>query len=115
MSGHLRKPASLRKPAREQGRNATTDQSRFSTVSAHTLDIALAKIAIVTPIKFYLNGEPREVPDRTDLSRMITLFSLPERRVAIELNGDVIRRAQWPFTLIAPEDKVEVVHFVGGG
>jgi thiamine biosynthesis protein ThiS len=69
----------------------------------------------VKEIKFYLNGEQREVPERTDLSRMIALFSLPERRVAIELNGEVIRRVQWPFTLIGHEDKVEVVHFVGGG
>ena len=66
-------------------------------------------------VKFYLNGEMREVPESTDLSRMISLFSLPERRVAIELNGEVIRRAQWPFTLVSQDDKVEVVHFVGGG
>lgn len=66
-------------------------------------------------IKFYLNGELREVPENTDLTRMISLFSLPERRVAIELNGDVIRRAQWPATFIVNDDKVEVVHFVGGG
>jgi sulfur carrier protein len=69
----------------------------------------------VAAIKFYLNGEVREVPERTDLSRMITLFSLPEKRVAIELNGDVIRRGQWSFTFIGDDDKVEVVHFVGGG
>jgi sulfur carrier protein len=69
----------------------------------------------VTEVKFYLNGEPREVPERTDLARMISLFSLPEKRVAIELNGDVIRRAHWSLTYIATEDKIEVVHFVGGG
>ena len=66
-------------------------------------------------VKFYLNGEQREVPERTDLTRMISLFSLPEKRVAVELNGDVVRRAHWSFTYIAPEDRVEVVHFVGGG
>jgi sulfur carrier protein len=69
----------------------------------------------VTDVNFFLNGELRRVPESTDLLGMISLFSLPERRVAIELNGEVIRRAQWPFTLIGPDDKVEVVHFVGGG
>jgi sulfur carrier protein len=69
----------------------------------------------VHDVKFYLNGESREVPDRTDLTRMISLFSLPEKRVAIELNGEVIRRGQWSFTFIDSDDKVEVVHFVGGG
>lgn len=66
-------------------------------------------------VDFYLNGELRQVPERTDLTAMIRLFSLPEQRVAIELNGDVVRRAQWAFTFIGREDKVEVVHFVGGG
>lgn len=66
-------------------------------------------------VKFYLNGESRKVPERTDLTRMISLFSLPEKRVAIELNGEVVRRAQWRLIHINPEDKVEVVHFVGGG
>ena len=66
-------------------------------------------------VNFFLNGESHEVPDRTDLARMIALSSLPEKRVAIELNGEVIRRAQWSFTFIGPEDKIEVVHFVGGG
>lgn len=66
-------------------------------------------------VNFYLNGEARQVPDRTDLTGMIRLFSLPEKRVAIELNGEVIRRNLWPSTFVAPEDKVEVVHFVGGG
>jgi len=69
----------------------------------------------VTEVKFYLNGEVRELPDRTDLTGMIRLFSLPDKRVAIELNGEVIRRNLWPFTFVAPEDRVEVVHFVGGG
>lgn len=62
-----------------------------------------------------MNGELREIPDRTDLTQMIRLFSLPDKRVAIELNGEVIRRAQWAFTFVVQDDKVEVVHFVGGG
>jgi sulfur carrier protein len=69
----------------------------------------------VDEVKFYLNGEARQVPVRTDLTEMIRLFSLPEKRVAVELNGEVIRRAQWPVTFVAPDDKIEVVHFVGGG
>lgn len=66
-------------------------------------------------LNFYLNGEVRQVPERTDLTQMIRLFSLPEKRVAIELNGEVIRRAQWPATLVGRDDNIEVVHFVGGG
>ncbi|MBV9240666.1 MAG: sulfur carrier protein ThiS [Acidobacteria bacterium] len=72
-------------------------------------------MATSAAVKFYLNGELREIPDRTDLTQMIRLFSLPDKRVAIELNGEVIRRAQWAFTFVVQDDKVEVVHFVGGG
>ena len=69
----------------------------------------------MTEMKFYLNGEERQVPERTDLTQMLRLFSLPEKRVAVELNGEVVRRALWSFTFIDAGDKVEVVHFVGGG
>ncbi|MEO6050772.1 MAG: sulfur carrier protein ThiS [Pyrinomonadaceae bacterium] len=46
---------------------------------------------------------------------MLELFSLPKQRVAIELNNAVVRRAAWPETIVRVRDKIEVVHFVGGG
>jgi thiamine biosynthesis protein ThiS len=66
-------------------------------------------------ISVVINGEPREVPQEIDLDRLLELFSLPRQRVAIELNNTVVRRAAWPTTQLADGDKVEVVHFVGGG
>lgn len=69
----------------------------------------------MTAIQIFLNGETREVPSEIDLDRLLELFSLPKQRVAIELNNSVIRRVDWPQTKISDKDKVEVVHFVGGG
>jgi thiamine biosynthesis protein ThiS len=66
-------------------------------------------------ISVTINGEVREVPSEIDLDRLLELFSLPRQRVAIELNHGVIRRADWPQTLVSDGDKIEVVHFVGGG
>ena len=66
-------------------------------------------------INIVLNGEPREVPAEIDLHQLLELFSLPKQRVAIELNNNVLRRSEWPKTNIKDSDKVEVVHFVGGG
>jgi len=66
-------------------------------------------------ISVVINGEPREVPHEIDLDRLLELFSLPRQRVAIELNNTVVRRAAWPTTQVADGDKIEVVHFVGGG
>ena len=66
-------------------------------------------------ITIYLNGEARDIPAETDLTHLLKAFSLPSQRIAIELNKTVIRRADWPQTVIGAGDRVEVVHFVGGG
>lgn len=66
-------------------------------------------------IDIRLNGETREIPDETDVSRLLVLLALPSQRIAIELNDKVIRRKDWTETLLCNGDKVEVVHFVGGG
>ncbi len=66
-------------------------------------------------IKISLNGEAREAPRGIGLDHLLELFSLPSQRVAIELNKNVIRRADWPKTDLSDGDRIEVVHFVGGG
>jgi thiamine biosynthesis protein ThiS len=66
-------------------------------------------------IQIFLNGEPRFVPEGTDLGRMLEIFSLPVQRVAIELNKSVVRRVEWPEASLSDGDRIEVVHFVGGG
>lgn len=66
-------------------------------------------------ILIVLNGETREVPPEIDLDKLLERFSLPKQRVAIELNKTVVRRAEWPKTIIRDRDRIEVVHLVGGG
>lgn len=66
-------------------------------------------------IKVFLNGEPREISSEIDLAKLLVLFSLPSQRIAIEVNDAVVRRIDWPLSTIKDGDKIEVVHFVGGG
>jgi thiamine biosynthesis protein ThiS len=66
-------------------------------------------------ISVTINGEKREVPEGVHLDHLLELFSLPRQRVAVELNHNVVRRVDWPATLIGDGDRIEVVHFVGGG
>ena len=66
-------------------------------------------------MQIVLNGETKEVNSELSLAELLTFFELPEKRVAVELNRQVIRRADWPTTTVAANDKVEVIHFVGGG
>ena len=62
-----------------------------------------------------LNGETKWIDSEVTLDRLLDLFSLPRQRVAIELNRSVIGRVDWPNTILNDGDKIEVVHFVGGG
>lgn len=66
-------------------------------------------------IHILLNGEAREIPSEVKLDQLLEIFSLPKQRVAIEVNTNVIRRADWPNTAIGDGDTIEVIHFVGGG
>jgi thiamine biosynthesis protein ThiS len=62
-----------------------------------------------------INGEGREVADNLSLQELVTQLDLTPERIAIELNQNVVRRADWSSTLLTENDRVEIVHFVGGG
>ena len=62
-----------------------------------------------------INGEERDVPEKISLTELIQHLGLAPERLAIELNQRVVRRADWPTTFLKEGDRLEVVHFVGGG
>lgn len=62
-----------------------------------------------------INGEKRDIPDHLTLSGLIEYLKLAPERLAIEYNRSVVRRADWPRTFLAEGDRIEIVHFVGGG
>jgi sulfur carrier protein len=62
-----------------------------------------------------LNGESREVLEGAVLSDLVHELSLAPARIAIEVNQLVVRRDQWERTALAEGDRIEIVHFVGGG
>lgn len=66
-------------------------------------------------MKIYLNGEQREVPENLTLAALLDWLKLPGDRVAVERNREIAVRSTWAATLIQPDDRLEVVHFVGGG
>ena len=66
-------------------------------------------------MKVTINGEIKELEAEVNLNRLLELFSLPQQRVAVELNRQVVRRQDWETTIVHDDDKIEVVHFVGGG
>lgn len=65
-----------------------------------------------------LNGHSRTfdtLSDPATLDQLITELSLKGDRVAIEHNGAIAPRSSWPATTLKTGDRLEVVHFVGGG
>ena len=62
-----------------------------------------------------INGEIKQLEGEVTLDQLIELFSLPSKRVAVELNREVVRKQDWPTVIVKESDRIEVVHFVGGG
>lgn len=62
-----------------------------------------------------LNGEPREVGEGISVADLIATLSLNGRRLAVELNREVLPREQYGSRALAPGDVIEIVHFIGGG
>jgi sulfur carrier protein len=67
----------------------------------------------------YINGESRTFTDGTSgqftLAALIESLNMKPDRVAVELNRDIVPRDRWPETLLKDGDRLEIVHFVGGG
>jgi thiamine biosynthesis protein ThiS len=66
-------------------------------------------------LQVQINGEAREFAGELRLSDLVTKLSFPPERIAIELNQHVVGRNQWPETIITDGDRIEIIHFVGGG
>lgn len=62
-----------------------------------------------------INGEKKEIFKEVNLNELLKLLSLPSERIAIELNREVVRKKDWETIQVSDGDKLEVIHFVGGG
>jgi thiamine biosynthesis protein ThiS len=69
-------------------------------------------------MEIVLNGQARTVdldPQAATLEALIAVLEMKQDRIAVERNGEIVRRTQWATTPIQSGDKFEIVHFVGGG
>ena len=65
-----------------------------------------------------INGEQRDLgstPVPFTLAALVEILGMKADRVAVELNRDIVPRDRWTETQLAEGDRLEVVHFVGGG
>lgn len=66
-------------------------------------------------MKLLINGEERSFGDGLTLAALVEELGLKADRVAVELNQNIVRREDWAGTKLRDGDRLEVVHFVGGG
>jgi len=62
-----------------------------------------------------LNGDPRTVPEPLTVAELLARLEIDPRGVAVERNGLVVKRDQYPTTPVEDGDQIEIVNFVGGG
>ena len=71
-------------------------------------------------MRLHINGEERAFADPSPpadftLAGLVEALEMKSDRVAVELNRDIVPRDRWPLTLLKDGDRLEIVHFVGGG
>jgi thiamine biosynthesis protein ThiS len=66
-------------------------------------------------MKLVINGEEREFTSISTLSSLVEQIGMKPDRVAVELNHVLVPRDRWGATVLSEGDKLEIVHFVGGG
>lgn len=66
-------------------------------------------------MKIFVNGESEELPDDATVAALVEKFNLVPKRVAVEVNREIVPRTTYNDTPLHEGDRVEVVTFVGGG
>lgn len=66
-------------------------------------------------MQVHVNGKPVALEDRATVMQLIEVMELGSRRVAVEVNKELVVKKEWEQTVLKDGDRVEVVSFVGGG
>ena len=80
-----------------------------ATLAAATVESDNAGMDIV------LNGEPRQIAPALSVLQLLQLEGLAERRVAVEVNGEIVPRSRQGERWLTEGDRIEIVHALGGG
>ncbi len=62
-----------------------------------------------------LNGDARAIPDGLSVEGLLQHLGIVSKKVAVERNLEIVPKSTFPSTLIAEGDRLEIVHFIGGG
>jgi thiamine biosynthesis protein ThiS len=66
-------------------------------------------------MKLWVNGEERSLEAVADIAALVTVLGLDGRKVAVERNLQIVPRSTYGSTPVIDGDRIEIVHFIGGG
>ena len=69
----------------------------------------------IKKIKIRLNGKVKNIQENTKLINLIKILKIPIKKVAIELNREIMDKKKLDKIVLKKGDKIEIVHFIGGG
>lgn len=66
-------------------------------------------------MRIFLNGKPHELADQSTVAALIDELQLAGKRLAVELNGEILPRSEYSDMQLSQNDQLEIVHAIGGG
>ena len=69
----------------------------------------------IKKIKIKVNGKTKIIRENTKLLNLVKVLKIPIKKVAIELNQEIIEKTNLNKIILKKNDKIEIVHFIGGG
>ena len=69
----------------------------------------------IKKIEIRVNGKVKSIPDKYKMSDLVKNLKIPMKKVAIELNQEIIDKKKINKIILKKKDKIEIVHFIGGG
>jgi len=69
----------------------------------------------IIKIKIKVNGKIKLIKNNTKLSNLIKFLKIPVKKVAIELNQEIVDKKKLEKIILKKNDEIEIVHFIGGG
>ncbi|MBV2092788.1 MAG: thiamine biosynthesis protein ThiS [gamma proteobacterium symbiont of Stewartia floridana] len=66
-------------------------------------------------MQIYLNGLEKQIPDSLDMAGLIEMLDLTDQRIAVEVNEELVPRTTFSGHILNDQDRIEIIHAVGGG
>ena len=65
--------------------------------------------------KIQLNGQKLDLSNKHSIATLLKKYKIDSKKIAVELNGKIINRNKYKLIYLKNKDKIEIVHFIGGG